>query len=89
MREDFPGNRWLDIGGLRLDALIADGRKLAEFVCHAALLTAHAEPARLAGVFGSQRLGRIQKADTLDGIQRIQDFLAAAPDGFFQSFWSG
>ncbi len=50
MVEHFVRDRRLDVGGLRLDAFVADGREITQLVGHAAALAAHAEAARLAGI---------------------------------------
>ena len=50
MLKHFLGNRRLNIGRLRLNALVADRRKLALLVRHTALLPAHAVGAGFTGV---------------------------------------
>ena len=50
MPEDFSRYRWLNIGGLGLDRLVAYRGKFAQLVGHATELAAHPQPAGLAGI---------------------------------------
>ena len=80
MGEGLVGDRRLDVGRLRLHALVADRGELAEFVGHPAHLPAHAIGAGLAGVVRRQRLRRLADADLADRLDGIKQLLRPAAD---------
>jgi hypothetical protein len=70
-REPLPevaADRPLHVGDHRLQALLADGGKLAQLVDHAAALPAHAQRARLAGVLRPHRPPQLDEAARLAGL---------------------
>ena len=75
--EDCRGNGGLNVGRLRLHALVADRRELIEFIGHAPALSAHAIGAGLAGILGRQRLGGLAHAHPADGGQGVENLLGS------------
>lgn len=78
--ENFQRNGRLNISGLGLDALIANGGKLSQLIDHAAPLSAHTKRASFAGVVGAQGFGRLGHTDLAHSLERVEYFLRAATD---------
>ena len=74
------GNRRLDVGKLRLHALVADGGELAELVGHPAELTPHPQTACLAGVSAGERFRCFAEAHPTRRVERVEHLLHAAAD---------
>ncbi len=61
----------LHVGDHRLERLLANLRPVAQFVAHAAGLSAHAQRAGLAGVLGPHRFPKLSPADPVGHSQRV------------------
>src|SRR5690554_249779 len=80
--EYLQWNCWLDIGGLSLNTLVANRRKLIPLIGHPASLPAHPQSTSFAGIVAVKRFSRIEQANAAHGFQGIKNFFGAASDDF-------